>query len=129
MTARSISLFDLMSDPLVKKVIKEENKEELNKILYKLGFDITQEIEYVDCFHRPLTQKGNDPVYGTMIMGEERRDPVWLQSGNASWEQRIAMTEDANLRFELRSMGCQGSVTGEQCKQIAKSKVKVENNL
>lgn len=129
MVSRSISLFDLMTDNAARKAIKEENKEELNKILFNLGFDITQEIEYIDCLHRPLTQKGNDPVYGTMIVASERSDSEWMRSGNASWEQRVALTDDPNLRFELRSMGSQGSVTGEQCRQIAKSKVKVEDNI
>lgn len=103
--SRSISLYDLMEYSEAKKAILENDKQSLNKFLHYLGFDVTQEIEYEDCLHRPLMSKSNQPVYGTRIVGFERSDSEWEQSGNMSWEQKVNLTSDPHLRVELAVMG------------------------
>lgn len=122
----SLSLSDLLLIPKFAKAFGENDKKTMYAILFENGMDVSGEVEEVVCLHRNLQGKA---VNCLRFESFERSDPEWMRSGNASWEQRVALTGDADLRFELRAMGSQGSISGEQCKQIAKSKIKVENNI
>ena len=52
--------------------------------LYDLGLDVNQPFEYqVDIEHR---NRLNQVVFGTRVVGLQRVDPDWINSGNASVE-------------------------------------------
>jgi len=107
MTPRQLSVFDLAKVPSAIAIIQRNDPEEVATLLHQYGFDMRMGVEYVDCWHRPLTNKTNQPVYGVRIEGVERVDQEWFKSGNASQE---ALTEniDPSLRDDLIRMGKQG---------------------
>ena len=98
----SRSFYDLMQYPPFKKAVQQENKEEFEKILFELGFDLEQGYEIIEILHRPITT--NQAWYGSRIEGMERTDPVYIKSGNASRDAIIASSSDPTLRAELNMM-------------------------
>lgn len=106
---RAISFWDLMCYEESKNAIKEGDEEKIKDILYNLGMDT--DIPYVieECYHRPLKRKDNTPWFGPRFVGIERQDEEYLNSGYASWEAKVAASDDPYLRMELKRMGATGS--------------------
>lgn len=121
MVPRSVSIFDIKLIPGAIGIIQRNNKEEVEQLLWQVGFDPKLGFEFVDCLHRPLTAKTNEPVLGVRIEGYERFDHEWLSSDNASWE---AKTEniDPELRDDLIAMSQESRNTAFICEHIANSK-------
>ncbi len=113
MVPRVVNLIDLLNTiPGVKGIIERNNKEEIDNLLFPLGFDIKQGWEVEQCLHRPLTAKNNEPVFGVRIVGYERSDPKWLRSEHCTWENKVENSE-VELRDELISMSKQSNFTGD----------------
>ncbi len=75
-----------------------------NKLLYKLGVDISMSIEVIECQHRNLQNK---VVEGKLFMCFERLDKEWVKSGHASTEAFLAAGNDHTLAKEVATMnGC-----------------------
>jgi hypothetical protein len=86
---------------------KENNDvQELERILYEHGADITQpyKIEFVN--HRPRTS--NIPYEGLRVSYMERLDPSWIASGAASLNAIIESHSDRSLVKELHSLNPEG---------------------
>lgn len=109
MIQREISFYDLMQYPEAKKAILDNDEKAMKKVLYSLGLDTNEYFEIVDCYHRPLTKKGNEPWYGSRYVGVERQDKAYLESGNSSWENIVDSTVDIGLKLQLEQMSKQGS--------------------
>jgi hypothetical protein len=128
-TQRAISLFDLKKVPGAVGIIQRNNKKEVEALLNQYGFDVDAGYEFEDCWHRPLTQVGNQAVYGVRIVGLERTDPSWIKSGNASWEARVEALSDPELRADLKKMGrvsCEDRAFTDE--EAAKQFIKKEKN-
>lgn len=106
---RAVSVFDLAKVPGAVKIIQGGDTEEINNLLWQYGFDIFAGYEFEECFHRPLTNKDNTPVFGVRVSGVERLDDEWIGGGNATWEAKVAAIKDSGLRAELMSMGREGA--------------------
>lgn len=109
MIQREISFYDLMQYPEAKQAILNNDEKAMKKVLYSLGLDTNEFYEVVDCYHRPLTKKGNEPWYGSRYVGVERQDKAYLESGNSSWENIVDSTGDIGLKLQLEQMSKQGS--------------------
>jgi hypothetical protein len=72
-----------------------------NKLLYKLGVDISMPIEVIECIHRNLSGK---VVEGKLWLAFERLDSEWCKSGFASLEAFIASSNDPTLGKEIATM-------------------------
>lgn len=72
-----------------------------NKLLYKLGVDVSMTVEVIECQHRNLQGKVVD---GRLFMGFERLDLDWCKSGFASLEAFIASSNDPTLGKEIVTM-------------------------
>lgn len=72
-----------------------------NKLLYKLGVDISMSVEVIECQHRNLQGK---VVEGKLFMAFERLDREWVKSGHASLEAFIASSNDPTLGKEIVTM-------------------------
>lgn len=72
-----------------------------NKLLYKLGVDISMSVEVVECQHRNLQNKVVD---GKLFMAFERLDRDWVKSGYASTDAFIASSNDPTLGKEIVTM-------------------------
>lgn len=109
MIQREISFYDLMQYPEAKQAILNNDEKAMKKVLYSLGLDINEFFEVVNCYHRPLTKKDNEPWYGSRYVGVERQDKAYLESGNSSWENIVDSTSDIGLKLQLEQMSRQGS--------------------
>jgi hypothetical protein len=118
MIPRSISVFDLKRVPGAVRIIQNADKEEIDELLWQIGFDPKLGYELNPCLHRPLTAKTNEPVYGIRVEGYERFDPEWLQSENASWDAKVENI-DPSLRDDLISMGQQSNFTNSIIEHIS----------
>ena len=100
MTYRNVSLSDLIQ-------FKEYDGsiESRNKLLYKLGCDITQEIEVMNCQHRNLQ---GDVVHCEYYLACERTDRQWVNSPSSSLEAVLSSSDDPSKRRLLREMSVQG---------------------
>lgn len=100
MTYRNVSLSDLIQ-------FKEYDGsiESRNKLLYKLGCDITQEIEVLNCQHRSLA---GHVVTCEYYLCAERRDKNWVNSPYSSLEVVLSSSDDPSKRRLLREMSVQG---------------------
>lgn len=112
MVPRAVSIFDLKLIPGAIGIIQRNNKEEVEQLLWQVGFDPKLGFEFVDCLHRPLTAKTNEPVYGVRIEGYERWDHEWIESDNSSWEAKI-QDIDPSLRDDLIAMSRESNNTQE----------------
>ena len=100
MTYRNVSLSDLIQ-------FKEYDGsiESRNKLLHKLGCDITQEIETIVCEHRALSGKVVNCEY---YLARERVDRQWVNSPYSSLEVVLSSSDDPSKRRLLREMSVQG---------------------
>lgn len=97
----SYSFFDLLKDPLFRMAAKQDDKSLMNKCFWDIGIDTKEFVEIIEANHRPKTS--NDPWFGLMVSGLERRDKEWLTSGYASYEAQI-YTSNPFLRDELEQL-------------------------
>lgn len=105
MMTKVISMYDLMSEASFKKAVIEDDKNKIDELLFLVGVDTTQPYEYIDRLHRPMTLKGNDPVFGPMIEYFPRIDKEWLESDYCSFEDKVENCGDVGLRIELMQIG------------------------
>ena len=99
MTPRNLSFSDLAKVPNAIKIMQSGKKEEIDNLLHQYGYDIRVGYEIEDKYHRSLTS--NEVVYGPYIMGYERQDQDWIDSGFASLEARMEAVKDPHLRDAL----------------------------
>lgn len=129
MINRSISMYDLMTYPEIKKAVLENDKSTFDKCLFFLGVDTSIPYEVKECLHRPLKKGDNEEWFGGLVVGTERVDSNWLKSGNASWECRIECTRDPEMRATLKQMsatGCADKTFTDE--NVAKRVVNQEKN-
>lgn len=118
---RQLSIFDLKLIPGAVGIIQRNDKQEIDHLLYDLGFDVNYGYEYEESLHRPLTWKTNEPQMGVRIVGVERRDSEWITSDNASWEAKVDAVEDDAFRGELIEMTTNYSHTAYICDVLKKN--------
>ena len=101
---RSISFYDLLLFDQSKQIVMEGKDVELLKLLHDIGFDITKELNYELCYHRPMST--NQVFYGDRIVGAERIDLEWLESEYCTMENRleIAGMRDLELQRDMIEM-------------------------
>lgn len=97
----SYSFKDLLLNPVFKMSAKQDDKFLMEKCFYEVGIDTSQPYEIIHCNHR--TRLSNEPWEGLMVIGEERLDKEWLNSGYASYEAKIH-TNDPFLRETLKGL-------------------------
>lgn len=128
MTPRNLSFRDLAKVPGAIKIMQNGSKEEIDNLLYQYGYDIHVGYEIENRYHRPLTS--NEVVYGPYIMGYERQDQEWLNSGFASLEARMEAVKDPSLRDALIEMCRTGSSDKTfQNEDVAKSVLKNQKKV
>ena len=107
MTPRNMSFRDLAKVPGAVKIMQNGNKEEIDNLLHQYGYDVRVGYEIEDKYHRSLTN--NEVVFGPYIMGYERQDQEWLDSGFASFEAKVEAVTDPHLREALMEMSKTGT--------------------
>lgn len=106
---RNISFSLLMKDPETKQVIESGDELAFEKLLYeKWGVDTQEPFEILSCNHRPLEQNP-ETFNGPMVIGVERTDKSYLESGNASFEAQVAARNDVSLQMDIQRMSRQSS--------------------
>ena len=128
MTPRNLSFSDLAKVPNAVKIMQNGKKEEIDNLLYQYGYDIKVGYEIEDKYHRSLTS--NEIVFGAYIMGYERQDRDWLDSGFASMDARLEAVDDHSLRDTLVEMSRTGSAdkvwtNEDSAKAVLKSQKKI----
>ena len=81
----------------------------LEEVLYQIGFDKEylrfQEVgafyETLECNHK--TREGK-VVFGKLYIGREREDELWLKSGCASEEVKMASKKDISYLKEIKEL-------------------------
>ena len=111
----NISSTDLMLAPEWLDV--KDNEDERNKFLWNVGFDTSEGIEVLFCEHR---NRRNVLVEADIYLGVERSDSLWLNSGYASLDNRLAHM-DKELSKDLQGMSKEGH-SGEFEKMARKYK-------
>lgn len=101
---RAVSIFDLLIYPESRAIVASEDREQLNQLLFSIGFDISKEIEEEVCWHRPLYT--NELVYGIRWAGSERIDQEWLESKWCTFDNRLERIglKDVELQRDLLKM-------------------------
>lgn len=101
-----ISLYDIMSSPEGAALVRDGTEEDFLQFLNNIGFDTSKPVERQECYHRPLTRKTNDPVFGMRFVGTERSDDEWRESGLYSMDARLEeyRQNDFELYKELYQM-------------------------
>lgn len=99
---RYISLSEINKiRPEVNKNWIDKNPEEFNKILFELGVDTSVPYEYQENLqHRNYF---NEVVISDRVVGNERQDTDWLESGHASIEAKDKSLK-SNLLTDLYRM-------------------------
>lgn len=128
MTPRNLSFSDLAKVPNAVKIMQTGKKEEIDNLLYQYGYDVHIGYEIENKYHRSLTN--NEVVFGPYIMGFERQDAEWLDSGFASLEARMEAVKDPSLRDDLLEMCRTGSSDKTfQNEDVAKSVLKNQKKV
>lgn len=96
-----LSFFDLKGVVGFKSCKETQNKEELERILWTHGADISKPYTIKYCLHKPRTSQL--PYEGFRIDFTERLDREHLLSGIASLEAKL-FTKDASLRDALAEL-------------------------
>lgn len=106
---RWISIVDLLSFEESKEIVQSGSDKEFKELFFNIGFDITREIEYQMCLHRPMVYMAAQkaPILTIRWVGHERRDKMWMQSEYCSWENKLEElgTRDLAFQKELVAMG------------------------
>jgi hypothetical protein len=108
MNYMSFSVVDLMHLPDFKLASKLDDKEALQRILWNLGMDVSQDYHWNYCLHRCLTT--NIPQKNYRIEGFERLDSEWLRGGHASLTAHIYASKNREMIDELESLNPRGSL-------------------
>lgn len=106
---RNISFSILMKDAETKQIIESGDEKNFEDVLYKKwGVNIYEPFEIKSCLHRPVE---NDPEVfnGPIVLGLERTDQEWIDSGEASFEAQVAARNDISLMMDIKRIGRQGS--------------------
>lgn len=113
MSYRQISVWHIMRDPTAFKILGEyvmngdasvPLSKEQSEFLYSIGVDVSgMEFEIKHCKHRPIGRKETTPVEGVLFIGNSRKDDKWIKSCNASWEERVAVS-DPEIQKDLKNM-------------------------
>lgn len=74
---------------------------DLEKTLHELGFDISLEIEHLECQHRNRQGK---IVEGKLYQGSERTDKAWLDSPYSSDEVKMFVRADTSYNREIANL-------------------------
>lgn len=128
MTPRNMSFSDLAKVPNAIKIMQNGKKEEIDNLLHQYGYDIRIGYEIEDKYHRSLTS--NEVVFGPYIMGFERQDDEWINSGFASLEARMEAVKDPHLREALLEMCRTGSSDKTWSNEdTAKAVIKSQKNV
>lgn len=96
-----LSFFDLQGVVGFQSCKETQNKQELERILWDHGADISKPYQLRFCTHRPRTS--NIPYTGMRIEYTERTDKEHLLSGIASLEAKL-FTKDKSLRDALADL-------------------------
>ena len=94
-----ISLYDIMNSPEGATLVRNGTEEDFLQFLHAIGFDTNKPVERQEVYHRPITAKTNQPVFGMRFVGTERSDDEWRKSG--AWSLDARMEEYRNNDFEL----------------------------
>lgn len=96
-----LSFHDLNQIIGFKSAKETGDKQELERILWENGADITKPYKLEKCNHRPRTS--NVPYFGFRFVFSERTDLEWKHSGACSMEA-YCYSEDSSLTQELLSL-------------------------
>lgn len=102
-----LSFFDLQNVVGFISAKENQDKEELSRILWENGADISKPYTINYCCHRPRTS--NIPYEGFRVEFTERTDKEWLLSGCASDDAKFH-TLDISLKLELLRLDPRNSV-------------------
>lgn len=105
-----VSLSDLLLLDSWKQAAKEDDKKEMYRVLFLNGMDITKPFEYEYCTHRNLQ---GQVVTCERIIGQERSDKAFLESGYASQQVRLEARGDASMYREHDGMSSRPLVSIE----------------
>jgi len=103
----SLSLSDLLLVDGFKEAFATWDTDEIDRILFENGMDVSQFYDKVFCQHRNLR---NTVVSCIRFEGYEREDKDWLGGPYASLEAHIAACPDASKRVHLAMLNPRGSV-------------------
>ena len=107
MVGHALSFSDLMLVTGWAKAYGEDNKQEIERILFENGLDTAEPYSVEFSQHRNLR---GQIISCDRYVGEERQDKCWLKSGAASWEVQVEACP-LHLRIELKTMGQQRDST------------------
>lgn len=109
-----ISLYDIMNAPGGAELVRNGTEEDFLNFLLAIGFDVNKPIERQECYHRPITRKTNEPVFGMRFVGTERSDDEWRKSGLWSLDARLEeyRQSDFELYKEMYQMNYTHNFTG-----------------
>ena len=106
-----VSVSDLLIHPEFKELQRNpphpkfNDTRTLERVLWELGLDTTQEYTTRECTHRNLQ---GDVVTCDMYRGRERTDKAWIQSGCASIEATMSSAGSAEMWRELQNIRNRG---------------------
>jgi hypothetical protein len=103
---RYISLGDLVSTlKSAGMTLQDLSGADLMDVLWELGLNTKEyKVKELTDNHRDYNDKA---VWGLRFLSQERFDDVWLNSGRASFEAKVAAAGDESLERELASIGRQ----------------------
>lgn len=107
MVGHALSFSDLMLVTGWAKAYGEDNKQEIERILFENGLDTAEPYSVEFSQHRNLR---GQIVSCDRYVGEERQCNEWLKSGAASWDC-IVDSCPLHLRIQLKTMGQQRDST------------------
>lgn len=116
MVGHALSFSDLMLVTGWAKAYGEDNKQEIERILFENGLDTAEPYTVEFSQHRNLR---GQIVSCDRYVGEERQCKEWLKSGAASWEVQVEACP-LHLRIELKTMGQQSNNTGNIINEMQK---------
>lgn len=97
-----LSFKDLENVVGFKSAKETNNQQELERILYENGADISKPYSIEYNIHRPRTS--NIPYEGLRVNFIERTDDAWIATGAATLDAVIANSKDDSLIDELLSL-------------------------
>jgi len=100
MVGHALSFSDLMLVTGWAKAYGENNKQEIERILFENGIDTEEPYTVEFSQHRNLR---GEIVSCERYIGEERSCKEWLKSGAASWEAEVESC-GLDLRIQLKTM-------------------------
>jgi hypothetical protein len=117
-----LSFYDLeMNEPEWLEAWKSQDKEKVEKLLYKWGCDTKYGWEIEVHLHRPRTS--NQVEYGPRFQFVERTDKEFAPY--VSTEDMIANTKDSFLRSELMTISQQSNFSGSLIDQYGEEEEKI----